>query len=135
LTNKLFKISPEPRSTQPRALLLVGVLVISCLSGGAGRPVPVNPAVGFSETNAPSVRSGVGVTTRPFLARATRRLDPTSARQQRVKFPSSHAAGAAGSLVGSTPSYTAEPAWDENTPPVYSRLSAARPSDRGPPSV
>lgn len=130
LTNKLITVSPGPR-----ALLLVGVLVISCLSGGAGRPMPVNPAVESSETSAPSARSGVGLTARPFLPRATRRLEPTSARQPRVKFPSSHAAGAAGSLVGGAPAYAAEPAWDGNTPLAYSRLSVARPSDRGPPPV
>lgn len=97
--------------------------------------MPVYPAVESSETSAPSVRAGVGLTARPFLTGATRRLDPTSARQPRIKFPSSHAAGAAGSLVGSPPAYAAQPAWDGNTPLVYSRLSVARPSDRGPPPV
>jgi hypothetical protein len=97
--------------------------------------MPVSPAVESSETSAPSVRAGVGVTARRFLTVATRRLDPTSARQPRVKFPSSHAAGTAGSFVGGPPAYTAEPAWDGDTPLVYSRLSIARPSDRGPPLV
>ena len=97
--------------------------------------MPVYTVVESSETSAPSVGAGVGVTPRPFLNGAVWRLDPASGRQTRVKFPSSHAAGASGSLVGSPPAYTAEPTRDADTPHAYSRLSVARPSDRGPPSV
>jgi hypothetical protein len=97
--------------------------------------MPVYPAAESSETSAPGVSAGVGVTARPFLTGATWRLDPSSSRQPHVKFPSSHAAGAPGSLVSGPPSYSTEPARDGNTPLAYSRLSVAQPSDRGPPSV
>lgn len=111
------------------------MLVLSCLAGGAGRLLPVSPAAEPSETGAPRVRAAVGVTTRPSLTAAVRRLDTNPARQPRVKFPSFHAAGASGSILSVRPAFAAEQVRGGSAPPVYSRLSVARPSGRGPPSV
>lgn len=134
--HRLIAVSPGPhrgRDARPRAIFLAGVLMLSCLSGGAWRRQPVNSAGETSGAGAPTVSTGGGATRRPFLTTTPQRLDAGAARAPRDKFPSIHAVGTSGLIASGPPAYSTDPASGGTPPLVYSRLGVARPTDRGPP--